>query len=130
MTYQRKIIVSQPVIGSSAVPCLQVRCGLLHLEYWPDIPSLPEEMVEDAARLCALLSFRPTSPALAAYLLSISSGRIGQVIDSIAHGATGLETDFFESTELESLANLETSGSEGKSASILSKIWKRLRTKS
>ena len=122
--------MNQPVNGSSAASCLQVRCGLLHLDYWPDIPSLQEEMVEDAARFCALLSFRPTSPALAAHLLGISPGRIDQVMNSITHGATRSETDFFESMELESLAKLEASGSEGKSASILSKIWQRLRTKS
>ena len=51
-------------------------------------------------------------------------------MNSITHGATRSETDFFESMELESLAKLEASGSEGKSASILSKIWQRLRTKS
>lgn len=58
--------------------------GHLKLAYWPQLARLPEDALQDAARLCALLAVRPTSPVLVARLLDMPRSRVDELLQMIS----------------------------------------------
>lgn len=110
------------------------RSGLLKLESWPDLPHLPDSVVHDAARICALLSIRPTSPVLLARFLGISQERVDIALDCImmsrvlGHDA-GTENTLQDTDDMAfDMTGHDIEPVEAISISIFQKIWQRLRS--
>jgi hypothetical protein len=54
--------------------------ALLHLQHWPNLTQLPEELIEPVTRICALLWRKPTVGYLVARVLDLPSDRVAYVV--------------------------------------------------
>lgn len=54
--------------------------ALLHLEHWPNLTQLPEELIEPVTRICALLWRKPTVGYLVARVLDMPADRASHVL--------------------------------------------------
>ncbi|MGZ5887810.1 MAG: hypothetical protein ACXWKI_12800 [Ramlibacter sp.] len=54
--------------------------ALLHLKSWPNLPRLPDELVEPVARICALLWRKPTVGYLIPRVLDLPADQVAHVL--------------------------------------------------
>ena len=127
-----KSFLSQPP-PSSTFLALNLQFSVLQLSSWPALPQLPEELVKDVARICALLACRPTAGILVPKLVQMPRDQAFDILDKLyvsgnitawaspnAEAAeAGLAGDSPE-TEIEDMLRPKPS------RSLIGKIWDRL----
>ncbi|MDO8331092.1 MAG: hypothetical protein Q7T36_11545 [Fluviicoccus sp.] len=105
---------------------------LISLESWPDLPRMADDMLHDAARICALLSVRPSSRETISRFLDIppeNVNRVLKIIPACSHAGDirTLHEHQSAATEANNVIPLHDQVSGGKPSSLLSKLWNRLR---
>ncbi len=113
-----------PVVAESKVK-------LYKLQAWPDISQMNDDVMLDASRVCALLAMRPASLNVISSLLELSTSRIEYLLSEMSACS---HLDYPCLIESAMLADLSVSENvvdiqivATKPASILSKIWNRLK---
>jgi hypothetical protein len=105
--------------------------GLLHLESWPNLTRLPEELLEPVTRICALLWRKPTVSFLVARVLGLPPDQCTHVLRALQ--MFGHVSSPMPAGELLSGSCPDTQPDEAAMAStastpesIVSKLWQRL----
>ena len=83
-----------------------LKYGLIRLLSWPDLAKVPEALQPLVARICALLSRKPSAGNMMPLVLSAPEGEVMRVIATLAHlGHIGLASSVYkESSAVESPA--------------------------
>lgn len=105
--------------------------ALISLTSWPNLPQMPSDILHDAARICALLSIRPSTSSAISRFLDISPDAVNRVLQQITACSYDRNIGILEySQQAVSNANnvipIHDHGHTGKPSSFLSKIWNRL----
>lgn len=105
---------------------------LVRLLAWPDLPMMPGDCLHDAARICALLAVRPCPPSTISSFLDIAPANVDRILQQIpacsaTPGELVLDIQHHATATADNVVPLHDQGQVGKSSSLLSKIWNRLR---
>lgn len=106
---------------------------LISLASWPDLPRMPGDMLHDAARICALLSVRPSSRETISRFLDIppeNVSRVLKIIPACSHAGEIRILHEDQDTAAVAAGNvipMHDGGHITKPSSFLSKMWNRLR---
>lgn len=119
----------QDSVDAETAQAEDLRLGLVYLHSWPDLTGVPEELAPAVARVCALLSHKPTVGFLVAKVLDrpeAETRHILQRLQSLGHlrilqRRMGAETPAGSTPAAEpgSFAPVQHSA-------FLGKLWKRL----
>lgn len=110
-----------------------IRLGLVYLTSWPDLTSVPENIAPSVARVCALLSHKPTVGFLVPKVLDLAEDetrRILQMLQHLGHvrvlqRKTAAESPIEMAAAAEGAALAAETG-RGQQHLFLGKLWKRL----
>ena len=98
--------------------------AVLQLDEWPDLTRMPQAVVFDAARICALLAVRPSGAPLVSVLLDLPLERVTQVLKELRL------VNASEASPDAASAPRETTPAAGATAteasSLLGRLWQRL----
>lgn len=121
MLYAREGIHGSSASGVS--PSHRVLC----LQTWPELTHIPQDMVLDAARLCALLSIRPSGAPLLSILLNLPLSRVHELIQVLGLAGTAEESP---SAPLQPpVAERQEPPQATEATSLLGRLWNRLSTR-
>ena len=62
---------------------LGIKCNILRLFSWPDLPRIDAELIPDVARICALLAIRPTTAMFLPVLVGIPRERAEHIVEML-----------------------------------------------
>lgn len=102
--------------------------SVLRLHSWPDLVSLPDELLLDVARVCALLAIRPSANFLLPQLSGIPKTRCTHIVHGLHLGGHLGSSSEPQSGELALISASEISPTEipTKDKSLLGRLWRRL----
>lgn len=111
------------------------RYGVVRLLSWPDLKSAPAHMQPLAARLCALLSRKPTAGSLIPVVLAAGDDEVHRVMAALARmrhikvSDAGLARAPAEEAAAASVGEEQQMPADlgrGRSRSLIGKLWSRL----
>lgn len=102
---------------------------VMRLHTWPALTRLPPDMVFDAARLCALLSIRPSGAPLLSILLGLPLSRIHELAQAM--GLSGIEEVAPPTPERALPTDVDDpdTARATQATSLLGRLWNRLSTR-
>jgi hypothetical protein len=105
--------------------------ALVRLLHWPDLTRMPESMVPDVSRLCALLSISSAASHLVARRLRTSPENTAALIVLLKQSGCvemlGADSEIEEFREVSARdSGIGAGTGEDEKTSLLSKIWNRL----
>lgn len=124
----RRVVVEDDAKVSPLVADSKVK--LYKLQAWPDISQMHDDVMLDASRVSALLAMRPANLNVISSLLDLSTSRIEYLLSEISSCSHSGYPCLAESPTLSDLSGSEHVADVkvvAKPASILSKIWNRLK---
>lgn len=127
--HKRPTAVSNP----QAAPAISAQTEtLISLESWPDLPRMAGDMLHDAARICALLSVRPSSRETISRFLDIppeNVSRVLKIIPGCSHAGDIRILHEHQGMVAVAASNVIPLHDQvsSKPSSLLSKLWNRLR---
>lgn len=103
--------------------------SVLRLHSWPDLVSLPDELLSDVARVCALLAIRPSANFLLPQLSGLPKTRCTHIVHGLhlgGHLGASAEPHPGELALISAKDIPSTEEIPTKDKSLLARLWRRL----
>lgn len=103
--------------------------GVVRFIAWPDFMALPSDAVATTARLCALVSRRPTQASLIPLILEVPKDAVFNVLEQLRRAGSVEWSEAFASCVSEPVARPvdPVDADASASSSFLVKLWRHLR---